>query len=64
VRKRMTVRSSINSLKILNVQTRIDVLKTSAGADVVEATKIFEIEIGEDEIVCQIRSFTVIGAHH
>jgi hypothetical protein len=39
VRKRMTARCFIN---ILNLQTRINVLKTSAEADVVGATKIFE----------------------
>jgi hypothetical protein len=57
----MTARCSIN---ILNVQTRIDILKTSAGADVVGATKIFEKEKGEEEIVCRIQSFIVISAHH
>jgi hypothetical protein len=32
----------------------MDILKTSAGADVVETTKIFERETGEEEIVSQI----------
>jgi hypothetical protein len=57
----MTVRCSIN---LLNVQTLIDVLKTSAGADLVGATKIFEREIGEEEIVCRIQSLVIISAHH
>jgi hypothetical protein len=48
VRKRMTARCSI---KIRNAQTRIDVLRTSVGADLVGATTIFEREIGEEEIV-------------
>jgi hypothetical protein len=34
-------------MNILNAQTRIDVLKTSAGLDVAGATKIFEKESGE-----------------
>jgi hypothetical protein len=49
VRKPMTARCSINSL---NVQTRIDILKTSAGRNVVGATKIFERELGEEAVVC------------
>jgi hypothetical protein len=57
----MTARSSIN---ILNVQTGLDILKTSAGADMVGATKILEIEIGEKGIFCRIQSFVMIGAHH
>jgi hypothetical protein len=57
----MTVRYSINTL---NVETRIEVLETIAGADVVEATKIFEREIGEEEIVCRIQSFILINTHH
>jgi hypothetical protein len=61
VRKRMTARCYMN---IPNVQTRISVFKTSTGADVVEATKIFEREIGEEEIVCRIQSFSMISAHH
>jgi hypothetical protein len=39
----MTPGCSINAL---NVQVRIEVLETSARADVVGATKIFEREIG------------------
>jgi hypothetical protein len=42
----------------------MDVLKTSAGADVVGAPKVFEREIGEEEIVCQIQSFVMISVHH
>jgi hypothetical protein len=61
VRKRMTARCF---LKILNVQTGIDVLKTSAEAEVVGAMKIVEREIGAEEIVCRIRSFSMIGAYH
>jgi hypothetical protein len=57
----MTVYCSIN---ILNVQTSIDALKTSAWADVVGATKIFEREIGDEEIVCRIQLFIMISAHH
>jgi hypothetical protein len=45
VRKRLTARRSIN---ILHVQTRIDVLKTSARADLIGAAKIFGREIGEE----------------
>jgi hypothetical protein len=60
VRKRMTARCSIN---ILNVQTRIEVLKTNTGVDLVGTTKIFEREIGEEEIVCRIQSFMIIHAH-
>jgi hypothetical protein len=48
----------------IRIQTRIDVLKTSAGADMVGATKIFEKEIGEEEIVCRIPSFIMIRTHH
>jgi hypothetical protein len=51
-------------IDLLNVQKRIDVLKTSAVADVVGATKILEREIGEEEIVCRIQSFIMINAHH
>jgi hypothetical protein len=61
VRKRGTARYSI---KIINVQTRRGVLKTSTGADVVRATKIFERQIGEEDIVCRIQSFIMISAHH
>jgi hypothetical protein len=61
VRKRITAHCSLN---IRDIQTRMYVLKTSAGADVVEATKIFEREIGEEEIVCRIQSFITISAHH
>jgi hypothetical protein len=64
VRKRPAVRCSTNILNPLKVEIRIDILKTSAGADVVGATKIFEREIGEEEIVCQIQSFMMISAHH
>jgi hypothetical protein len=60
VRKRMSARDSIN---ILNVQTCINVLGTSAGADVVGTTKILEREMGEKEIVCRIQSFIMISAH-
>jgi hypothetical protein len=60
VRNRTTARSFIN---LLNGQARMDVLKTSSGADVVEATKIFEKEIGE-EIDCRIQSLIMINAHH
>jgi hypothetical protein len=42
------------SMTILNVQAGIDVIETSAAADMVEVTKIFEREIGEEEIVCRI----------
>jgi hypothetical protein len=52
------------SINILNVQTRTDVLQTSPGADVVGATKIFEREIGKQEIVCRIQSFIMIRLHH
>jgi hypothetical protein len=61
VRKRMTVRCSIN---IPNIRTGIDVLKTSAEAALVGATKIFERKIGEEEIICQMQSFILIRAHH
>jgi hypothetical protein len=61
VRKRMTSRCSKN---ILNGQTSRDVLKMSAEADVVGATKIFEKETGEEEIVYQRQSFIMISAHH
>jgi hypothetical protein len=57
----MTARCSRN---ILNVQTSIDILKTSARADVAGSTKIFEREIVEKEIVCRIQSFMMISAHH
>jgi hypothetical protein len=57
----MTARRPIN---ILNVQTRVDALKTSAGVDVARATTIFEREIGEEEIVCRMPSFIMINAHH
>jgi hypothetical protein len=60
VRKLMTADCSIN---ILNVQTRIDVLKASARADVVGAMKVFEKEMGEEEIVCRMQPFIVISAH-
>jgi hypothetical protein len=56
----MTARSDRNSL---NVRVGIDILKTSAGADVVGATKIFESKIGEEEIVCRIELFIMISAH-
>jgi hypothetical protein len=61
VRERMTHRCSIN---IINVQTRTEVRKTSAEADMVGATRIFEREIGEEEIICRTQSFTVICAQH
>jgi hypothetical protein len=61
MRKQMTARCSIN---ILNVQIRIDVLKTSTRAEVVGPPKIFERKIGEDETVCRIQSFIIIGAGH
>jgi hypothetical protein len=61
MRKWIHARCSIN---IRNAQTRRDVLKTSAGADVVGATKILEGEIGEERIICRIQSFILISAHH
>jgi hypothetical protein len=66
VRKWMIARCSINILKVdvLNAQARIDILQTSARADVVGTTKIFEREIGEEEIICRIKSFSMISAHH
>jgi hypothetical protein len=45
--------SACRSINIPNVQTRIDILKTITGADVVGAAKIFERETGEKEILCQ-----------
>jgi hypothetical protein len=42
----------------------MDVLKTSAGEDVIGATKIFEREVGEEEIICRMQSFIMIIAHH
>jgi hypothetical protein len=44
----MTARCFINTL---NVQTRINGLKTSAGADLVGTTEIFEREIGEEKVI-------------
>jgi hypothetical protein len=52
------------SINFLNAQTHIDVLKTSTGADMVGATKIFEREIGEEEIVCRRQSFILTSAYH
>jgi hypothetical protein len=60
VRKWMTARCSI---LIPNVQTRRDVLKTSAGVKLVRATKIFDSEISEEDIVCRIQLFMMIRAH-
>jgi hypothetical protein len=51
-------------MNILNVQARIDLLKTSARADVARVTKIFEREIGEEEIVCRIQPCIMINGHH
>jgi hypothetical protein len=39
----------------------IDVLRTSAGADVTGATRIFEREIGEEEIVSRVQLFMMIS---
>jgi hypothetical protein len=61
MKKRMTARCSIN---IRNVQTRINVDKTSAGADVVGAAKIFDREVGEEDMVYRIESFTMNSAHN
>jgi hypothetical protein len=51
-------------MNILNTQTHVSVLEMSGGADVVGATKIFESEIGGEEIICGIQSFVMIDAQH
>jgi hypothetical protein len=57
----MNARCSIN---ILNVQPRIGILRMSTGAEMVGAMKMFEREIGEEKIVCQMQSFIMISAQH
>jgi hypothetical protein len=61
LRNRMTALYSTN---VRNVQTRIDILETSAGADVGEAIKIVKKEIGQEKIVCRIQSFMITSARH
>jgi hypothetical protein len=61
VRKSMIAYCPID---VLNVGTRIDVLKATAGTDVVGATTVFDREIGQEEIVYRIQSLSMISARH